>query len=356
MRLNNMKFTLFILFIISLSLNLAQVKQYKQNGVSYIENGENGQEGNKELIENMTIGGTETDKKYLFSNFTALAVDESNNIYVTDSQQQIRKFGKNGKFITTFGRIGEGPGEFRRVRKLIYKNGFVYLLDPLLKRITKYSSDGKYKAMIKLYDIAVDFVINSKNEFILLVDDFAAKLRFVKYNEEGKIVGRFGEKVHSKSITEDHFYNTGKITIDNNDNIYLGLIQPYRIEKYDNRGQLSSIISRKIDFPIVKISSSEIKEEGKSLTVIYKGEGGKLPSIITRDICFSMDRIYHLVSKTLKKDYFIDVFDSHGQYLYRINLRKGVEKIQCLKNKIILLEENLFENFEPDIAVFSLPN
>jgi|Deesub1362B_J571_1020462.scaffolds.fasta_scaffold00181_50 sugar lactone lactonase YvrE len=42
-----------------------------------------------------------------------MGVDSAGNIYIVDSgNERIQKFDKNGKYIKTIGRKGQGPGEF----------------------------------------------------------------------------------------------------------------------------------------------------------------------------------------------------------------------------------------------------
>jgi len=64
-----------------------------------------------QLEENLTIISPENED-LMFQNLTTLVVDESENIYVTDTKAgHILTFDKNGDFVRIIGKRGQGPGE-----------------------------------------------------------------------------------------------------------------------------------------------------------------------------------------------------------------------------------------------------
>jgi hypothetical protein len=79
---------------------------------------------------------------------SGLAIDSSNNVYVTDvSNNRIQKFYSNGTFITKWGFLGSNNGEFR-FRDLpqlaIDSSNNVYVTDDGNSRIQKFTSNGKF--------------------------------------------------------------------------------------------------------------------------------------------------------------------------------------------------------------------
>jgi len=65
------------------------------------------------LEPDLCIGVEEGPEEYVLLNPGAIAVDEDGNIYVSDQQAgEIRIFDQQGRHRLTFGRRGEGPGEF----------------------------------------------------------------------------------------------------------------------------------------------------------------------------------------------------------------------------------------------------
>jgi len=74
-------------------------------------------------------------------NPTMLAVDHAGRLYVSD--EVVKVFAPDGRFLTVIGRVGEGPGEYRaafiatRDRQLVVQ-------DPVLARLTVYDPSGRY--------------------------------------------------------------------------------------------------------------------------------------------------------------------------------------------------------------------
>lgn len=64
-------------------------------------------------LEEDLIIGNENDENYLFHKIRDVDVDQDGNIYVVDlGNRRVQVFSKNGIYIRTLGRFGQGPGEF----------------------------------------------------------------------------------------------------------------------------------------------------------------------------------------------------------------------------------------------------
>ena len=73
--------------------------------------------------------------KYPYS----VAVDGSGNVYVADTENhRIQKFGPDGTFLTQWGSLGSGDGEFNRPYGVAVEGGFVYVADTNNHRIQKF--------------------------------------------------------------------------------------------------------------------------------------------------------------------------------------------------------------------------
>ena len=73
----------------------------------------------------------------------ALGPDES--VYVADEMNhEVRVFGVDGVHRFSFGRQGEGPGEFGRLYSVAWLGGRLLTLDALLGRISEFSAEGEY--------------------------------------------------------------------------------------------------------------------------------------------------------------------------------------------------------------------
>lgn len=67
----------------------------------------------------LRIGQADGDAEYTFGNVWDVATTQDGNVFVADSgMKELRQYDAAGRFITTFGRLGEGPGEYSGVRDM----------------------------------------------------------------------------------------------------------------------------------------------------------------------------------------------------------------------------------------------
>lgn len=92
--------------------------------------------------------GSKGSGNYQFCHMEHIAVDKNDNVYVTDpqsdpgcsNQPRVLKFDSEGNFITKFGSVGNGPGQFRDPEHLAVDNdGNVYVSDRKNDEIEKFS-------------------------------------------------------------------------------------------------------------------------------------------------------------------------------------------------------------------------
>jgi hypothetical protein len=88
----------------------------------------------------------------LFANIGSIVTDNGESVYVMDRKLvKIHIFNREGKYRSSFGQKGEGPGEIRRPRGMALKNGNIIVFDT--GRIHYFTSKGTYK---KSYPISRD--------------------------------------------------------------------------------------------------------------------------------------------------------------------------------------------------------
>ncbi|MEE8605115.1 MAG: NHL repeat-containing protein, partial [Candidatus Aminicenantaceae bacterium] len=130
-----MKWTVFFgIMLLIAGVSFSQKIETK-DGIRLIHNEKQGKWGKKpevslEYVKN--IGDLESDdENVLFYMPSDIAVDEEGNVFVLDSgNHRIQKFDPQGNFLASFGRRGQGPGEFQYPQSLdIDKNGFMYISD-----------------------------------------------------------------------------------------------------------------------------------------------------------------------------------------------------------------------------------
>lgn len=132
-----------ILFLMSLSLvefPNAQ-KMEPKNDVRIVHN-EKGEKWSKNLPIKIkllrTIGDINTlDENLAFNMPSDVVLDDAGNIYILDAgNYRIQKFDPEGKYLDSFGREGQGPGEFNSPSSLdIDSEGSLFIADPRARKI-----------------------------------------------------------------------------------------------------------------------------------------------------------------------------------------------------------------------------
>ena len=104
------------------------------DGIEYIHNPGVPIHPNKKVIfeEELSLTGEneETGEVYVY-HFYDLYIDDNGNIFIPDIEEHnIKVFDKNGKYIKTMGRKGQGPGEFQYISHIDFlSNGNMIVVD-----------------------------------------------------------------------------------------------------------------------------------------------------------------------------------------------------------------------------------
>ena len=88
---------------------------------------------------------TETGSPDEFGGVTSVALGPDGDVFVADGRNfEVRVFGLDGAHRRTFGRQGEGPGEFQRIHSLAWAGDRLLTFDPPQGRIGQWSAEGEW--------------------------------------------------------------------------------------------------------------------------------------------------------------------------------------------------------------------
>ena len=88
---------------------------------------------------------TEEETPDEFGGVSAVALGPDGTVFVADAlNREVRVFGLDGSHIRTFGRAGEGPGEFGSIYSIAWVGDRLLAYDPSLGRIGEFSSTGEW--------------------------------------------------------------------------------------------------------------------------------------------------------------------------------------------------------------------
>jgi DNA-binding beta-propeller fold protein YncE len=369
----------------------ASVLAYSQrietiNGVRVVHNEKGGKLGNKlgvsiQLIKK--IGDVDTTDENLAFNYPSdIAMDASGNIYVLDSaNNRIQKFDPEGKYLATFGRKGQGPGEFYNPDSIdIDANGFFYVMDTYQNRIQTMKAEGAGDRTIKLMDRFLHKLRCLKSGLLavkstLLYNSFDDKARPPKLikvlDQEGKILRSFADAVNFGDGITSSMANAFDYVVDKNDNFCLSYAYQDQVEKYAPDGKLLWKADRPLNY------ASGVLKKGKMERVSSGGMNISSPEMNVCSAGIAVDdksRMWVVtLSRQLRKEekvqtssmivggvggisnvsrktegntdlrttdaYKLEIFDSDGVLLGEIPLTHFVNSIRIIGDNLFLLDQ-----------------
>ncbi len=330
---------------------------------------------------------------FIFNNITAIDVDDSSRVYVTDVlEKNVKVFSSSGVLLFTFGRQGQGPGEFQSPRCLtILPNNLVLVIDigggsiiPFFKffsikgdyiegyrdNLVKNEFGSNHKIIDRTEILAMPRIYYSQlfnDNSLILYTENRINLKYkanslwmydFKAHYAKRIIHRkriYPEFSGKKSLNDKMFINTQWCN-DKNGNIYfIDDIYNYKIDVYDSNGNKLRTISRDFEFP--QKSDDEYdkdRKEAEKYTERKRRIGKKITynalkyhSIIfnlypcSRSMfCDDKNQLWVLTNesfskaKTSKNKYrfSFDVFDYNGQYLQKLPFDANEPRCFVYKN------------------------
>jgi DNA-binding beta-propeller fold protein YncE len=270
------------LLLISLCIWLSASDQEIKtvDGVRIVHNEKGGKWGKNlpikiELIR--TIGDINTlDENLAFNLPSDIVQDDAGNIYILDTGNcRIQKFSPEGKYMDTFGREGQGPGEFNSPTSLdIDSDGNIIVADWRSKKIQIFSTEGSLRKTITLtkHPLSETYALHSSLlamkgtlGYDIVGKDNEPLPKLIHFlDTEGSIKMEFGEMFDYKHRLLNQKGNLFHFVTDQNDFIYLSFDHQNRIEKYSPEGKLLWKADRVINYSTKPLDKGKIERTATS--------------------------------------------------------------------------------------------
>jgi DNA-binding beta-propeller fold protein YncE len=123
----------------------------------------------------------------------AVCVDTQEQLYVAEygSNDRVQVFTRDGRYVRAFGRFGTAPGEFQRPSGLAWKEGRVYVVDAFNNRIQVFTEQGQFEAVLPTPPLRSPYDLKLDPQGALLVVEYGAG-RITRLAADGRLLGRTG--------------------------------------------------------------------------------------------------------------------------------------------------------------------
>ena len=348
------------------------------DGVRIVHNGKVGRWGaapqvSIELVRK--IGDVDTtDENLAFNEPGDIVEDGQGNIYVADAgNYRIQKFNKDGKFVVSLGRKGQGPGEFSSLRSLnIDAEDRLYVFDSNSRVLKVLSADGKEIKSVRFLTTFFYGLRLMKNGYFLVCEPnggprpLSPKILLKMIDDKAVDRGEFGLPVDFGEAITNQVGNSISTAAGPDGWVAVSFKYQNRIEKYTAGGKLVWKADRPLNFDTKVIEKG--KFEMTATTTSYKTPKMNLCSngVAVDD----SGRVWTLTySRQIKPEeeirisqsgdrngittkregntelrttdmYQLEVFDADGFLLGVIPLKQFVDGIWIFKDRLYLLDRD----------------
>ncbi|NIM18254.1 MAG: 6-bladed beta-propeller [Candidatus Aminicenantes bacterium] len=315
---------LVFLFFFPFEKALSQEKSAEGGNTKIVKNRGSGlwvEKGKKAIFnKKLSIGVFEGNENEMFHKPMDVTSDDHGNIYVLDTGNcRIQKFDREGNYLLTIGKKGEGPGEILNSWDIeLDSKGNIVVFDWVTNRISKFDSQGTFIGSFQVKVQARYGVLDSKDNIYLYSMNKGKLIH--KYSPGGEFLFSFMETLESKQKrTEAHINSLGRIGMTKDDKIYLALTYPYTVYIFNKEGRLLKKIVTETDYAVPPhITPSNIVITNFFIIGLDISPQGY---IFCRTIFFNvLEKFEPLKLKnmlnSLYQDYsYVDIFDPGGNFL-----------------------------------------
>jgi sugar lactone lactonase YvrE len=372
---------IILIFVISVLVSCGQKKAEWEgtieevDGVTTVKNPKEPSFGGEVLRveEELSIGEAEGREEYMFSQVNDVEADETGRLYVLDSKEaNVKVFDRNGDYIKTIGRKGQGPGELQMPNDIyVDSKGRLYISDVWNDRLSVFNIQGIFLGSSNFEEYSVGKIVgvNNQDEIILIMNKTSKESGkdFLVFDYLVNVYSpqfTFKESLYSTTIPiMQHFTKQGSrlalsipfqktlcCTIDSWGNAYLADSQEYKIQVFSPDGKLiqqiekeherRKVLKQDVEDYYNEHFIQEDENERKFWSDTVKDQL-KIPEYkpVFHSFYFDQEKLLVLGdARDHEKNTSVDIFDSEGKYIGRTLI--NVLPKMWLDNKIYALEED----------------
>jgi hypothetical protein len=251
------------------------------NGVKTIRNPKTPRYGTFafDLVEDLAIGD-EKDDNYFFPDGMTISIAADGDFYVCDyGNKRVEVYDKNGLFIRTLGRVGQGPGEYRFPSSVLLDESGNVLIDDARSLIV-FDHDGLFLRKTPLKTLLTRMMAGPGGTFVGTAQlnpraEGGPKNELVQLGREGERLRTLAEFPASGVVDDlaiNHWY-TGHVAfcLRSTDSLFYGYSLDYAVHVVDSGGRPLLVFSKAED--PVSISAEEKGLTRKRGVFSWSGRG-----------------------------------------------------------------------------------
>jgi hypothetical protein len=296
-----------------------------------------------------------------------LALDGSGNLYLVDSgNHRILKFAPDGTQLASYGREGQGPGEFQFMEGIaLDSTGRMYISDKATNNVKILNPQGDQVDSLPPGGPSGRLSRLSTGALLCLDTSRNSQALVARHDQQGSVDQRYGERERHEDFDSSRFFNRVFFSHDTENHVYIAYATRNKVEKYSPDGRLLLCFDRPVNFPesqeiayekhqfgareipipFVNFFSADIslddqnriwilsysrqlKFEEMGLSIHYRDGDGR----------YEGNETIH-ASENIEIDAFeFHIFDPKGRLLKRIPLTRHSGVVRIFRDRLYLLE------------------
>jgi hypothetical protein len=270
-----------------------------------------------------------------FFNPSYFTIGRDGRIYVLDSgNSRVQCFSAAGKFLFSFGKFGQGPGELSKEASKIalLEDENVYIVDNTRRKIHVYSKAGEFQKSYILFSVYDDISLRNQTYYLsnLILKEGHHPVHSTRdLNNIDKSFGAYFEPTPGilKAIAKSPFLpmlerqfafpiikNFTNIVVNSKEEIIYSQSNPYHLVKYSKEGLKVAEVIGRVDFETHFPLNIEFGKD--SLTY----HNTSPPAHVYASVASEDDTFFVPVMSPDRSFIFLDVYDSDLRQLARYKL------------------------------------